>query len=260
MKIFSTIFLLNIFLLTITCYDPDEETSYGLAEESEVTSDEIINELDKLMRIKVKGLLGELITEADRLFQKCPPTKDFLNSIMIKKSNNQKCSDPTPSVMMANLVKIQYILKDLSGMLDIAYVQDVFKKYINNHVPITKNSFVFGSKRCNDNLANLTQINEMTTCPWHTRIEIRENRYPHMVSHARCNCLNCMHLKVLKDDVKYRCQELYRLSPALIRDEHCDGDERVGVYEWKPILEKIAVSCVCSRSNKPLIATYNELF
>jgi hypothetical protein len=58
MKIFSTIFLLNIFLLKITCYDPDEETSFDLTEESEivseVTSDEIKNKLDKLMRIKIK--------------------------------------------------------------------------------------------------------------------------------------------------------------------------------------------------------------
>jgi hypothetical protein len=255
--------LLILLYLSICLIKSDTEINYVSQEEGENglfgnrPQSNRIRLLKSFSTIKGKSLMEELIMEADNLFQKCPPKQDFLHSIKFHddRHKNFKCSDPKPSVMMANYVNMHYLFKDLGGMFDIASVQNVFKKYINLDVPITHNQFAFGSKKCNGD-SNLTQINEMTICPWHTRIEIRHNRYPYIVTHATCNCGNCLHLTLPKFDAIYKCQPLYRLSPALLRDEKCDP--RGGIFEWQPILEAISVTCVCSRSDKLLIATQSD--
>ena len=226
----------------------NEVRSFGNTEES----------VKRIAKLKDKKLIDNLLIEAQAIFNHCSSTGDFIKPFSKVKLNSDPknvCTDPAPAVMLANLVKIQYIFKDLIGLLDIKEVQGAFSKYIDTNVPETRDPLTFGSHMCETKDLNLTKINEMSICPWHATIHIRENRYPMMVSHAKCNCKQCLHLKdmTIKQDVNYKCMPVYRLSPALIRDENCDPN--IGVYEWRPILEKIAVTCVCSRDNKLFLAT-----
>jgi hypothetical protein len=244
-----------IFYLTIVVYTADvynRERFSSDDEETELrTILDIEGKIDIMQRMMVKNAFEELITDARDLVQKCSPIKDFLKPIKTKfPTDFSKCSDPTPNVMMKNLVKLNFMFKNLNGIMDIDSVQYLFKNLIIQDLPTKKNSLVLGAKRCEDENSNSTEINEMTICPWITRIEIRENKYPYMVTHAVCSCVNCLHLNEPVDDVKYGCQLVYRLTPALIRNEKCNG----GSFEWKPILEKIAVTCVCSRSETVLLA------
>jgi hypothetical protein len=218
----------------------------------------IEHEMKRAVKEKEKTLIDDLIKEAQSIFQDCKSERGFTKPLNKFKTtaidSKSLCQDPAPSVMLANLVKLQYIFKDLGGLLDIREVQDAFKKYINPFIPVTHQPLVFGSQACDSDDMNITQINELSICPWHANVQIRENRYPMMVSHAKCNCQHCLHLNrdAIKLDAQFKCAPVYRLTPALIRDENCDPT--VGVYEWKPILEKIAVSCVCSRAHKLFLA------
>lgn len=215
-------------------------------------------DLKRVTRDKEKTLIDELLKEAESIFGDCKTGKEFtkpINKIKNPPDSKITCTDPSPSIMLANLVKLQYIFKDLGGLLDIREVQDAFKKYINPYVQLTNDPLVFGSRECVNNEQNMTQINELSICPWHATIQIRENRYPMMVSHAKCNCKSCLHMSkdLNRIDTTFMCTPVYRLTPALMREEHCD--QSTGVYEWKPILERIAFSCVCSGSRKVLIAS-----
>jgi hypothetical protein len=79
-----------------------------------------------------------------------------------------------------------------------------------------------------------------------------------MMSQVKCNCQKCLHFndEMKKVDANFACMPVYRLSTALIRDENCDSSLK-GIYQWKPILEKISVSCVCTRVDKLFISINN---
>jgi hypothetical protein len=79
---------------------------------------------------------------------------------------------------------MEFLLKVL---MDIKDVQRGLNEFIDSSVYEAKNVLIFDSEAC-DVETNLTKINELSTCPWHTRIEIRENRYPMMMSQVKCNC------------------------------------------------------------------------
>jgi hypothetical protein len=192
--------------------------------------------------------------------------KSILKSMKTKKiikptnhSSNGTCQDPMPAVKHGIFIKFQYIFKDLIGLMDIKDVQQAFNEFIDSSVYEAKNVLIFDSEAC-DVETNLTKINELSTCPWHTRIEMRENRYPMMMSQVKCNCQKCLHFndEMKKVDANFACMPVYRLSTALIRDENCDSSLN-GIYQWRPILEKISVSCVCTRVDK-LFITINHLF
>jgi hypothetical protein len=250
--------ILSIFM-KINANNDEFEVSYGSSEidESMFEFRSLVELVNKLENVRVKDDINKLIIEADNLIHKCTSTKDFVKPIGIQSKKDDhaksKCFDPSPSEMMSKLVMLQFIFKDLSGVLDISSVQNVFKNYINRDISISDNPLAFGSKRCKDNYSNLTHLNELTICPWHTRIQIRENRYPYMITQSKCNCQNCLHLNTPNEDAVFKCMPVYKLIPALIRDSKCDAS--VGVYKWKPILERIAVTCVCSRSKEVLVAT-----
>jgi hypothetical protein len=57
-------------------------------------------------------------------------------------------------------------------------------------------------------------------------------------------------------DDTFACMSVNRLPTALICDENCDSSLN-GIYQWKPILEKISVSCVCTRVDKLFITINN---
>lgn len=186
----------------------------------------------------------DLLKQAEYIFETCE--KKPIDKFHAEPKN--MCRDPPPSVLLTNLVKFQYAIKEVSGILDVSNVQDAFKKYINNFIPLKDKPFIFGSLACEDSKINLTNSIELSICPWHITMHSRDNRYPKMVTHAKCNCEKCLHLNLYPNSIdgQYKCTPVYRLVPALLREKNCDA--QTGFYEWKPILEKITVSCVCSRS------------
>ena len=232
------IFFVVVCLLSPICFTHAKtlNTTINLFDNTE-------NNLEKATKDK-----EDLYKNTESLFQDCK-TKQ-INKFKTSSKSKSACKDPLPSVMLANFVTFQYSLKAISGILDISNIQDAFKKYINNEIPHTHDPLTFGSLKCEGNKMNATNLNELSVCPWHTTVEVRENRYPMMVTHAKCNCEKCLHLNLYETnfDEKFKCTPLYRLAPALLREDDCNS--QTGVYEWKPILEKIPVLCVCSRSKK----------
>ena len=273
---FTSICLVNMILMLLTTINSICNANANILNEqmfnvdvNEGLSDDKFSILERnlrnLKKIREKNQLEVLIQESAKFFETCPLVFDLKKHLAITKTkpvqqfnsvnakHHVKCVDPSPAVMMGNLVRLQFIFKDLTGILDIPPVQALFQNYIKNEgIQDTADAITYGSPVCGHS-KNFSQIHEMSICPWHTKIEIRENKYPTMIANVKCNCDDCQKLSNPNEDVVYRCQAVDRLSPALVRNEYCD--QTTGVFEWVPILERINVACVCGRKDKLYYAT-----
>ena len=211
---------------------------------------EIKDEIKLLKDAKEKTEFTNFINIARKHFGTCGILESY------KKINNKvssvktgECADPSETDMMINLVKLTFYFKELSGVLDLDSVQEIYQHLIIQKKPtLLKNTISYGETSCYDDYSdlNMTKINEMAICPWHTKVVTRKDRYPSVVLHTVCNCEKCQRVNTENEDVAYKCQPVYKLSPALIKSHKCNTD--TNVYEWIPALEKIAVACVCANT------------
>jgi hypothetical protein len=202
-------------------------------------------ELNYIKTMKEKKKFQIYLENARKTFGTCSLLKSYSDK---KVSNDGKCVDPNEEEMMINLVRLTLTFKELSGVLDLYSVQEIYKDLIQNKKPKINSSQKNGESNCAKPqlLNNLTQINEISICPWHTHVISRHNLYPSVISNAVCNCDNCQKINIEKEDVEYKCRPVYKFSPALIRNENCNPN--IGIYEWTPMLEKISVACVCANT------------
>ena len=229
-----------VFVLTILIY---KQIIYGLplSSKNEIQTENDLNYI-KIMREKTK--FRDYIEKARNTFDSC----HILDSYKDKKiSSDAQCIDPSEEEMTINIVRLTLTFKELSGVLDLNSIQNIYKDYI-----ITRKQKIMNSPKCKL-LKNVTEFNEMSICPWHTHVISRQNIYPSIISNAVCNCGNCQKINTEKEDVEYKCRPVYRLSPALIRKENCNPI--TGIYEWTPVLEKISVACVCANTTPKVLFT-----
>ena len=169
-------------------------------------------------------------------------------------SSGGRCEDPSDDGMLTAYVKMNYLFKEMQGMLDLKPVEEIFKDLIVAPKVIKNGKMLptFGNTECLEDMRNFSLINEAVLCPWHTQIEFRIDRYPRMITRIKCNCQSCFeshpHIVVeyLKEDLRYTCQELMKLQPALVRSEKCIN----GTYEWVPVLERVATACICANKQR----------
>jgi hypothetical protein len=241
----------EIFILLIICLIQIVKIE-ALDEASNLR--DIDDEIKFLKGLREKKEFTNFLTKAHQHFNK----SDILQAYQKTKSNsNSKCVDPNEEEMMINLVRLTLTFKELSGVLDLETVREIYKKVIVSDSPDTKYLILYGDTRCIEQI-NSTKINEISVCPWHTTVDLRRNRYPSMVSHAVCSCDKCLGLNSNKVDKQFKCKPVYKLTPALIRDEQCNSI--TGVYDWKPIIEKIAVSCVCADERSIVTASSDPFY
>ena len=79
----------------------------------------------------------------------------------------------------------------------------------------------------------------ISLCPHHFVEVNRTDRYPFKRLKAVCNCEGCLQL----DESTMKCLPIFMNTPALQRGR-CKSD---GIYEWTETIEKVPISCTCSR-------------
>ncbi|KAL3857124.1 hypothetical protein ACJMK2_011819 [Sinanodonta woodiana] len=82
----------------------------------------------------------------------------------------------------------------------------------------------------------------MSTCPWSFDMDYDENRTPVSLARARCSCDKC-----LPRSGDYnghgKCLPVMAFIPVVRRRCKTDANE----YEYKGLLESVAVGCTCIR-------------
>lgn len=118
-------------------------------------------------------------------------------------------------------------------------VQEKYARNIMNASEInTKiNYLIHGNTNCSINKQTPWQENQISICPHHFVELRRQDRYPFVIKHAKCNCKSCLDVK--SDFLK--CLPNYIVKPVLIR-HMCLSN---GYYGWKRAFEYVPVSCSC---------------
>ena len=139
-----------------------------------------------------------------------------------------------------------YLFHKTSGFLELDVLKIIYANIIHDKPSSKAKEVPLYSKKKTDCSKDETVFNvhDLHLCPTYQVMIFRENMFPSIITETKCSCENCQHHQDTKDDVKHICKPIKILSPALIRGI-CTAK---GFYEWKPILEYISVSCLCSRS------------
>ena len=165
------------------------------------------------------------------------------NSIETKAS---ECQNPDESVLQKKLEKMYELNIGLiqNGIEYNSSAQEPFKNSIVN-VPIDTNHTYTsrGERNCSRiYTTNWSSDNHTSTCPNYFVLVEREHIYPFKRYHSVCSCSDCLHMEGIGS---IGCQPVYTAKFALLRGQ-CNGTE----YEWKPVLERVAISCSCSQFNR----------
>jgi hypothetical protein len=167
------------------------------------------------------------------------------NIIESKKTNTTNCLNPTSEKFGELMLKFERQFDGGFNMLDVDSVQKSIASLIiiDDFLKVNHRN----ERKCIKN--NNDRIENKGLCSWHNRLSHREDRFPHLVMHAICNCNDCEIANRKTDDFEFSCQPLKKLQPALIR-----GGCRDNIFEWKPAFEYISVACLCMRNgtNLPL--------
>lgn len=106
---------------------------------------------------------------------------------------------------------------------------------------------LFDNSQCRYSKRNTTNLAKKSKCPWKNVIEYRENKYPHYVTTARCNCETCNQLGDSQmSSFNFKCMPVLKATPVLIREKKCGPD---GYFIWTPSVEEINLSCFCGIKN-----------
>lgn len=103
-----------------------------------------------------------------------------------------------------------------------------------------------GDKRCSRTEQTKWDGNNdaISLCPHHFVEVSRTDRYPFKRLKAVCNCEGCLQL----DESTMKCMPIFMNTPALQRGR-CKSD---GIYEWTETIEKVPISCTCSRVKRAI--------
>lgn len=176
------------------------------------------------------------ITMAKTIQRNKPQPRPRQEALSLSSSLSSTCTNPPHEKMKPMLEEMYQKNMDqiIAGIEYFPKEQSIFlHSIVNVNVPLNHNLTIHGTKSCTRTTTNMT-----TTCPFHLAEVTRDDIYPYMRLHAVPNCNKCLH----QEDVKeLGCQPLYVTLFALKR-----GECRNGVYEWAPILERVAVAATCS--------------
>lgn len=166
-------------------------------------------------------------------------------SFNVKKQVKQ-CKNPDKKILNEKMGKIynENIEKIIEGIEYFSPTQNKYQygiplEYVNinkNHNFLTEGSTVCARTK----ITSWNGHSYKSTCPHHFVNVTRDDLYPFSRKHAVCNCENCLNLEQIG---KMGCKPIYAKLYALKRGV-CRGD---GEYEWKPVLEQVAISCSCSQ-------------
>lgn len=161
-------------------------------------------------------------------------------------SIERECQNPDESVLQRKLENMYALNIGLieNGIEYNSSAQEPFKNSIVNVQIDTNHTYTTrGERNCSRRYAtNWLGENDTSTCPNYFVLVEREHIYPFKRYHSVCSCSECLHLEGIGS---IGCQPVYTAKFALLRGK-CNGTE----YEWKPVLERVAMSCSCSQFNR----------
>lgn len=119
------------------------------------------------------------------------------------------------------------------------FLLDAYKKHFNEfgsfslETSIFKKSDFDKSKRKNNCTEYRNQQpNSDSVCPHHLISIQRNDRYPYVIEHARCNCFDCL------NNEKATCLPNYQIRPVLIKNDN----------KWIQSIEYVPVFCTCVKN------------
>ncbi len=170
-------------------------------------------------------------------------TKSVRNIVSNKTSS---CVDPDVSILEDKRIEMMKILYDGFSILDHPAVLKMLDNVkIHNFLPQTDSeSLEYGSKSCNESLLKILHDHERGLCPWHYKVEYRNDRYPMTRMQAKCNCNGCYFVnnRTISEGNDFNCRKIKKLMPVLVR-----GDCFNGVYNWNMMFEHVSVACMCMK-------------
>jgi hypothetical protein len=178
--------------------------------------------------------------------------QEALSSTSNKSENESthQCIDPTTEQLGELMFNYE---KKFDGSFNLLDVEAVQKSLSRNLVILDSYLKIetLNEHKCVKNVKN--ENNYKGLCSWHNRFSYREDRYPHLLMSAVCNCRECDSITRNINDFEFSCQPLKKLYPALIRTGKCSLNSNI--YEWKPALEYVQIACMCMRNgtNYPVV-------
>lgn len=155
-----------------------------------------------------------------------------------------QCTMPKEEVLRKKFANM-YAL-NIDPIIDgVVYLKTAQQKYEHSivNINITKNHSykTEGDKECSRTQKNIFHNeSHKSVCDHHFAIVQRDDLYPFTRHHAVCNCETCLNLESIGS---IGCMPVYTMLYALKRGACLDNNE----YEWKPVLENVAISCSCSQ-------------
>lgn len=264
----NQIVLFILFSCKVLCLNTEENKVFNLSKSKELykrPSDdyEIENDEPKISRVLrvdsnneqkgdkfLKNLAEQsqifyyLYQHAGSVISKSSKKSKFISNGIVK----LKCEDPSSSVLHNAYLRINTLFRESDALIQLPVIEEMFKNLTVSMRDINESLLPhFGNDKCADNNKNFSVDSESSLCPWHTKIEIRNDRYPYSVTRIKCNCKSCFKNFPLIEsayigyDEKFHCKEQMSLKPALMRTNKCTN----GYYEWIPVLESLPTHCIC---------------
>ena len=165
------------------------------------------------------------------------------------KNNVTFCKDPDLSFIEERRVDMMRLFYDGFSILDHAAVIKILENFTigSDQASDTVDSLEYGAKQCNESSLKILHDHERGLCPWHYKIEYRNDRYPMTRLQAKCNCNNgCYFLnnKINSDGKDFDCHPIRKLMPILVRGDCADG-----VFNWNIMFENVAIACMCMKND-----------
>ena len=107
---------------------------------------------------------------------------------------------------------------------------------------------IYGESRCSKARTfnaidrNITDIDKMSTCPWHVILDVDKSRIPESIAKAVCTCARCF----LPDNNASKaglCEAVMAHVPVIRKK--CSKEN---VYEYSVFTEDVPVGCTCKRN------------
>ena len=174
----------------------------------------------------------------------------LLKQAIRSENSMTQCTDPTTEQLGELMFKFEKKFDGSLNLLDVEAVQKSLRKnliILDSYIKIE----TLNEQKCVKS-TNSNENNKGGLCSWHNRFSYREDRYPHLLMSAVCNCRECDSITRNINDFEFSCQPLKKLYPALIRGK-CSLNTYI--FEWKPALEYVQIACMCMRNgtNYPVV-------
>jgi hypothetical protein len=114
-------------------------------------------------------------------------------------------------------------------------------------------SQAYKERECSNTLRPNARLQEKSICPWTKATYQRKAIFPFNVSHAVCQCKDCIgfhrprkegNISYDREIIPHACFPVQVLMPALRMTKNCIA----GFFVWEPIMEYVSIGCTCGRN------------